>query len=103
MYAVIKAGGKQYIVNEGMKLKVEKLSGEIGEKVKLDEVLLIGGNGPVRIGAPLVSGATVHAEIIRQAKDKKIIVYKKKRRRGFEKRQGHRQLFTEIKVTKIEA
>lgn len=103
MYAVIKTGGKQYIVNEGMKLKIEKLSGEAGEKVKLEEVLLVGGNGSVKIGAPLVSGASVHAEIIRQAKDKKIIVYKKKRRKGFEKRQGHRQLFTEIKVTKIEA
>ena len=101
MYAVIKTGGKQYRVTEGMGLKVEKIEGEKGTKVDLKDILLIGGNGTPKIGAPVVAGATVSAEITRQAKDKKVMVYKKKRRKGYEKKRGHRQLFTEIKITGI--
>ena len=103
MYAVIQTGGKQYIVTEGMNLKVEKLDGDAGAKLTLGDVLMIGGNGTPRIGAPTVEGASVAAEVVSQAKDKKILVYKKKRRKGFEKRYGHRQPYTELKITKINA
>ncbi|HPQ81446.1 MAG TPA: 50S ribosomal protein L21, partial [bacterium] len=96
MYAVIQTGGKQYIVTEGMNLKVEKLDGDAGAKLTLGDVLMIGGNGTPRIGAPTVEGASVAAEVVSQAKDKKILVYKKKRRKGFEKRYGHRQPYTEL-------
>ena len=103
MYAVIKTGGKQYMVTEGMNLKVEKLEGDAGAKLTLSEVLMVGGNGSPKIGEPLLSGASVAAEVVRQAKDKKVRVYKKKRRKGFEKRYGHRQPYTELKITKINA
>ncbi len=103
MYAVIKTGGKQYMVTEGMNLKVEKLEGDAGAKLTLSEVLMVGGNGSPKIGEPLLSGASVAAEVVRQAKDKKVLVYKKKRRKGFEKRYGHRQPYTELKITKINA
>lgn len=103
MYAVVKTGGKQYIVAEGMNLKVEKLAGDPGAALSLSDVLLVGGEGSPRIGTPLVAGASVAAEIVRQDRDRKIIVYKKKRRKGHEKRYGHRQPYTELKITKINA
>lgn len=103
MYAIIKAGGKQYRVREGQSLRVEKLSGDIGAAVTLDEVLLVGGDGSTRIGAPLVEGAKVEAEITAQRRAKKIVVFKKRRRKGFHKKQGHRQYYTELKITKISA
>jgi large subunit ribosomal protein L21 len=103
VYAIIKTGGKQYKVNEGLSLRVEKLEGEKGSKLKLEEVLLIGGEGTPKIGAPRVAGASVAAEILRQARDKKILVYKKKRRKGYEKKVGHRQPYTELMITKINA
>ncbi|MFH0800538.1 MAG: 50S ribosomal protein L21 [Pseudomonadota bacterium] len=103
MYAVIKTGGKQYRVTEGMNLKVEKLEGDIGAKLSLDEVLMVGGDGEPKIGTPLVSGVAVAAEVVKQAKDKKILVYKKERRKGYEKKYGHRQQYTELKITKINA
>ena len=103
MYAVIKTGGKQYKVSEGQVLKVEKIEGEAGTKLRLEEVLFIGGEGSTTIGAPLVAGAHVAVEILRQARDKKILVYKKKRRKGYEKKVGHRQPYTELKITKINA
>lgn len=101
MYAVIKTGGKQYIVTEGMNLKVEKLEGEPGKELSLSDVLMVGGEGSPKIGTPLVTGASVAAEIVGQARDRKISVYKKKRRKGYEKRYGHRQPYTELKITKI--
>lgn len=103
MYAVIKTGGKQYKVTEGDVLRVEKLVGEKGATVALEEVLFVGGNGSPKIGAPKVSGASVAAQVLRQAKAHKVLVYKKKRRKGYEKKVGHRQLFTELKITKINA
>lgn len=103
MYAVIKTGGKQYIVTEGMSLKVEKLEGDPGTALSLPDVLMVGGEGSPRIGTPLVAGASVAAEIAQQARDRKVIVYKKKRRKGYEKRYGHRQPYTELKITKINA
>jgi len=103
VYAVIKTGGKQYKVSEGDSLKVEKLEGDAGADVTLEEVLFVGGKGSPSIGAPRVDGATVVAQIVRQAKARKVLVYKKKRRKGYEKKFGHRQQYTELKITKINA
>ena len=103
MYAVIKTGGKQYTVNEGDKLKVEKLDGEVGGKVELSEVLCVGEGDNIKVGAPVVEKAKVLCEIIAQDKHKKIVVFKKKRRKGYKKKQGHRQAYTELKVNKISA
>ena len=102
MYAIIKTGGKQYRVSEGQTLRVEKLQAEEG-KVNFDHVLLVGGGEGLKIGAPTVEGASVEAEVVRDGRSKKIIVFKKKRRKGYHKKQGHRQAFTEIKITQIKA
>lgn len=101
MYAVIKTGGKQYTVNEGDKFKVEKLSGEIGAKIELTDVLCLGDGSGIKVGAPLVENAKVVCKITGQGRGKKIIVFKKKRRKGYKKKQGHRQSYTEIEVSKI--
>jgi len=101
MYAVIKTGGKQYKVEEGKNLRVEKLAGDVGADVTFGEVLLVGTESEPKIGTPHVGGATVAAKILAQDRARKIIVYKKKRRKGYEKRYGHRQPYTEVKVTKI--
>lgn len=103
MYAIIKTGGKQYRVSEGQTLRVEKLDGDQGDSVRLDEVLLLGGDGETRIGRPFIEGAAVDAQIVRQGRAKKIIVFKKKRRKGYHKKQGHRQAFTELRITGISA
>ncbi len=103
MYAIIKTGGKQYRVTEGQTLRVEKLDGEAGAAITLDQVLLVGGEGDVRIGRPFLDGVSVQAEIARQAKAKKIIVFKKRRRSGYHKKQGHRQRFTELNIKSITA
>ena len=103
MYAVIKTGGKQYKVTEGENLKVEKLAGDPGSAVLLDQVLFVGGGSAPKIGTPLVDGAKVEAEVVRQDRDRKITVYKKKRRKGYEKKVGHRQHYTELKINKINA
>ena len=103
MYAIIKTGGKQYRVTEGETLRVEKLNAEgDSNTVKFDQVLLVGGD-EVKIGTPIVEGASVDAEILRQGRAKKIIVFKKKRRKGYHKKQGHRQAFTEVRITGINA
>ena len=102
MYAVIKTGGKQYKVSEGDLLKVEKVEGEVGETIELDQVLMVGG-AEVKLGTPLVPGAKVKARIVAQEKDKKILVYKFKRRGGNRKKYGHRQPITRLKVAAIEA
>ena len=101
MYAIIKTGGKQYRVTEGDTLRVEKLDAESGS-VTFDQVLLVGGD-QVKIGKPLVAGASVSADVLRQGRAKKIIVFKKKRRKGYHKKQGHRQAYTEVKITQIKA
>lgn len=103
MYAVIKTGGKQYRVSQGDVLKVEKLTGEVGANVEFPEVLAVGEGEGVKVGTPTVGGAKVVAEILAQGKEKKLIVFKKKRRKGFTKKQGHRQLFTSIKIQEIKA
>jgi large subunit ribosomal protein L21 len=102
-YAVIRTGGKQYRVSEGDILKVEKLAGEVGEKITLSDVLFIGGNGEVKIGSPLVSNAKVTGEIVSQTKAKKVRVFKKKRRKSYSRQKGHRQHQTTLKITGIEA
>lgn len=104
MYAVIATGGKQYRVTEGETLRCEKLAGEPGAKIAFDQVLLVGGmEGGPKVGAPVVAGAVVEAEVVVQDLDKKILVFKKKRRKGYQKRFGHRQPFTAVKITKISA
>jgi large subunit ribosomal protein L21 len=102
-YAVIRTGGKQYRVAEGQVVRVEKLPGEVGEKVTLSEVLFVGGNDEVKIGAPMVANATVTGEIVGQIRAKKVMVFKKKRRKSYSRQQGHRQYQTALKITAIEA
>ncbi|MEE2644778.1 MAG: 50S ribosomal protein L21 [Myxococcota bacterium] len=100
-YAIIKTGGKQYRVSEGDRLRVEKLPQSEGE-VSFDEVLLVGGEGETKIGAPRVEGATVSAKILAEGRGKKILIFKKNRRKGYHKKQGHRQSYTELQVTRIQ-
>ena len=102
MYAVVKTGGKQYKVSEGDLLKVEKLEGAVGDTVELNEVLMVGGDA-VKIGTPLVPSATVVGTIVEQGKDKKILVFKSKRRKNSRKLNGHRQPRTILKISKINA
>jgi large subunit ribosomal protein L21 len=102
VYAVIETGGKQYIVEEGLNLRVEKVVGEKGEEVTFDKVLLVGGEGAPKFGTPLIEGASVSAKVVMQDKDRKILVFHKKRRKGYEKKAGHRQPFTEVKIEKIQ-
>jgi large subunit ribosomal protein L21 len=101
-YAVIKTGGKQYRVSEGDLVKIEKLTGEVGEKITLGDVLFIGGNGDVKIGSPLLENASVTGEIVSQAKGKKVLVFKKKRRKSYSRQRGHRQHQTTLKITGID-
>ncbi len=102
MYAVIRTGGKQYRVSEGQLLRVEKLAGSAGDKVTFSEVLLVGGDAP-KIGRPLVQGASVAAEITAQDRGKKLVVFKFRRRKNFRRKHGHRQPYTELKITGISA
>ena len=102
MYAVVRTGGKQYLVSEKDFVKVEKLPGSVGESVVFDEVLLVSNEGDVKVGRPRLEGARVTGTIVEQAREKKIIVFKMKRRKGYRKKQGHRQFYTGIKVDSIE-
>ena len=101
-YAVIRTGGKQYRVAPGDILRVEKLSAEPGAEVEFTEVLMTSDEGAVRVGTPLVAGARVRAQVVRQGKAKKILVFKKKRRKNYRRHHGHRQSFTSVRVTGIE-
>jgi large subunit ribosomal protein L21 len=101
MYAVIKTGGKQYRVAEGDLLRVEKIEGEVGEAVEFDEVLMIVNGERVEIGRPIINDSKVVGEIIEQGKGKKIIVFKSKRRKGYRKKQGHRQQYTALRIKEI--
>jgi large subunit ribosomal protein L21 len=102
MFAVVRTGGKQYKVVQDEVLSIEKVAGEVGSALTLGEVLLIGGE-TTKTGAPLVAGASVTAEILRQGKGEKVIAFKKKRRKNTHRKRGHRQSFTEIKITAITA
>lgn len=101
MYAVVRSGGKQYRVSPGGSVRVEKLSGEVGASITLEDVLMIGGEGDVKIGAPTVDGASVNGTIVAQGRGAKIRVFKMKRRKGYRRSQGHRQDYTEIRIDGI--
>lgn len=101
MYAVVKTGGKQYRVAKDDIIEVEKLDTPKGDSVTLDQVLLVGSEGSAKIGTPVVSGASVEATVINQKKGDKIIVFKKKRRQNYRRKNGHRQDLTVLKITDI--
>jgi large subunit ribosomal protein L21 len=101
MYAVIRTGGKQYRVKEGDVIRVSKLAGEVGGTVTLDDVLMLGEGKGAQVGKPRVKGASVQAEIIRHGRDRKIRIYTYKRRKGSKRTLGHRQDFTELKITGV--
>lgn len=103
MYAIIRTGGKQYQVAPGERLRVEKLAGEVGDTVELGDVLLLADGDSVKVGQPVVEGAKIVARIVEQDKNKKVLVFKKKRRKGYRLRQGHRQPFTGLEVKEITA
>ena len=100
MYAVIQTGGKQYRVAEGDVLRIEKIAGDSGVEVKFDEVLMIGGNESPKVGKPVVAGANVVGKIMRQAKARRVLHFRKEKE-GWTRLRGHRQQFTEVKITSI--
>lgn len=101
MYAVFRTGGKQYRVNQGDKLRVERLSADVGDVVDFDQVLLVGEGSDIRIGSPLVPGGKVQGKVLGQGRGKKIEVVKFKRRANYRRTKGHRQHFTEVEITSI--
>lgn len=101
MYAVVRTGGKQYRLGVGDSVKVEKLPDEVGNIVELSQILMVSDGSEVKVGTPLVTGASVKAEIVGHGRDKKIRVFKMKRRKKYRRTQGHRQAFTQLKVTEI--
>ncbi|MGX9365774.1 50S ribosomal protein L21 [Desulfoplanes sp. PS50] len=103
MFAIVETGGKQFRVQEGLTVKVSKLDVEAGSELSLDKVLMAGEGEDCKIGSPYVEGAKVTCEVVDHGRDKKIIIFKKKRRKDYRKKQGHRQDFTTLKVTAIQA
>jgi large subunit ribosomal protein L21 len=103
MYAVIKTGGKQYRVAAGEKIKIEQIAADVGQEITIDQVLAVGNGGQLQIGAPLVSGATVVATVIGHGKHDKVRIFKMRRRKHYQKRQGHRQGYTELEIGAIRA
>jgi large subunit ribosomal protein L21 len=103
MYAVIKTGGKQYRVAAGDKLKVEKLVGEVGSDITIDQVLMVADGDNVTIGAPVIAGASVTAKVVAHGRADKVLIFKMRRRKHYRKTQGHRQDFTEIQIENIAA
>jgi large subunit ribosomal protein L21 len=101
MYAVIRTGGKQYRVTAGDKLKVEKLPADVGAEVVLDQVLALGEGDSLKVGAPLVAGATVKATVVGHGLGEKVTIFKLRRRKHYKKSQGHRQSYTEIQITGV--
>ncbi|MFN8723550.1 MAG: 50S ribosomal protein L21 [Rhodospirillales bacterium] len=102
MFAVIRTGGKQYKVASGDVIEVEKLEGENGATLTLDQVLMVFDGGTATVGTPIVAGATVTAELVRQARGPKIIIFKKKRRQNYRRKKGHRQDLTVLRITGIQ-
>jgi large subunit ribosomal protein L21 len=102
MYAVIKTGGKQYRVAAGEKLKIEQIPAEVGAEITLDQVLMVGEGESVQIGAPLVAGAAVKATVLTQGRHDKVKIFKMRRRKHYQKHQGHRQNYTEIRIDGID-
>lgn len=103
MYAVIKTGGKQYRVAEGDVISVEKLGVVAGETVTFEEVLMVSNEAGLKVGTPVVENATVTASVVAEGKGKKVVIYKHKAKKGYQKKQGHRQMFTKVKIEKINA
>ncbi|MBN2725499.1 MAG: 50S ribosomal protein L21 [Deltaproteobacteria bacterium] len=103
MFAVIRTGGRQYKVEPGSFVRVNKINGEAGSEITLDDVLLYSNGEEIKIGKPSINGASVSARIVRQGKDRKIIIYKYRRRKDSASKKGHRQLFTELQITGIKA
>jgi large subunit ribosomal protein L21 len=103
MYALIKTGGKQYKVVAGEKIKVEQIAADIGQEITIDQVLAVGSGASIIIGTPLVSGATVIATVVTQGKHAKVRIFKMRRRKHYQKRQGHRQTYTELHISAINA
>jgi len=103
MVAVIKTGGKQYRIAEGQKLKIEQIPADVGQEIRLDQVLSVGEGEQLQIGAPLVAGAVVTATVLAQGRHDKVKIFKMRRRKHYQKRQGHRQNYTEIRIDAISA
>ena len=103
MYAVIKTGGKQYRVAAGEKIKVEKIEADVGQEITIDQVLAIGNGAELQVGTPWVAGARVTATVLAQGKHDKVRIFKMRRRKHYQKRQGHRQTFTEIQIGSVNA
>ena len=103
MYAVIKTGGKQYRVASGEKIKVEQIAADVGQEIVIDQVLAVGNGAELKVGTPLVSGATVKATVVAHGKHDKVHIFKMRRRKHYQKRQGHRQQFTELQIGDIAA
>lgn len=103
MYAVIKTGGKQYRVVAGEKLKIEQIPAEVGAEITLDQILMVGEGESVKIGAPFVAGAAVKATVLSQGRHDKVKIFKMRRRKHYQKHQGHRQNYTEIRIDGISA
>jgi len=101
MFAIVKTGGKQYKVAENDVVIVEKLAGEAGSEITLDQILMVGGEDTVTVGAPLVEGASVTAEVLEQGKGDKVIIFKKKRRQNYRRTKGHRQEQTVLRIKSI--
>jgi large subunit ribosomal protein L21 len=103
MYAVIKTGGKQYRIAAGEKLKIEQIPADIGQEITLDQVLSVGEGEDIKVGSPTVEGAVVKATVLAQGRHDKVKIFKMRRRKHYQKRQGHRQNFTEIRIESISA
>ena len=103
MYAVVKTGGKQYRVSAGQKLKVEQIPAEVGAEITLDQILMVGEGESVKVGAPFIAGAAVKCTVVSQGRHDKVKIFKMRRRKHYQKRQGHRQNYTEIRIEAITA
>ena len=103
MYAVIKTGGKQYKVAAGEKIKIEQIAADVGQEIVIDQVLAVGEGADLQVGTPLVAGATVRATVLAQGRHDKVRIFKMRRRKHYQKRQGHRQNFTEIEIGAVSA
>ena len=101
MYAVVKTGGKQYRVSAGEKLKIERIPAEVGQEIVLDQVLVVADGDALRMGTPLVAGATVTAKVLKQGRGDKVLIFKMRRRKHYRRSQGHRQNYTEIEILGI--
>ena len=103
MYAVVKTGGKQYRVSAGEKLRIESIPAEVGQEIVLDQVLVVADGDQLKMGTPLVAGATVKAKVLKQGRGDKVLIFKMRRRKHYRRSQGHRQNYTEIQIGAISA